>query len=801
MKLTNKIFLLTLIILCNTGVAFAQFRNDLRRANKEYELHAYNLAIKSYLEALSRRPDDVEALSKIADSYRQLNQMEEAERYYARAVTQRDVEAIRRLEYGMVLKAQGKYDEAKKWFLEYARENAAVGNHYAASTDFAKAQQGVMATYSAVNEFVNSASSDFGPAFYGQNQVVFSSARVDVQRGATNWTGEARNQLYVANIGRNGYLEAPFYLRNDGRGAFNEGPVAYSPDGRWVAFTKNNYVDGARQITSSGMELSLQVAEISSTGDWINARPFQYNGANFSVGYPAFSADGNALYFASNRPDGFGGFDLYVSYRNGAGNNWGTPENLGPIVNTQGDEISPFVEGTNLYFSSDWHEGFGGFDVFRAESANGRWSRVFHMGNGINSPRDDYGFIYDGFRNLGYLVSNRTGGRGNEDIYKINRAADNVVILVKNASDGSPIPTANIDFSACGEGIFQTDVRGVYNLQIVQGLSCNLLIQKEGYLSKSLQIAATGSRETREFQVILSRTGEEFLGRVANYTTNLPLEGVTVTATNQTTGSRMETVTDFNGDYLLALAPNTVYVVRYSRPGFRDLNRTVRSDGGFNRDVLGIISMVDVNQAAVGPGVDPGNISQPGTGSGGVEPTNPTVTAGFAVQVAAGRQANLSQYTTLENFGTLYVKPEGGLQKIRVGVFSSRQEADRVLGLIKNQGFKGAFIVREAGVATSVPTGGGDDLAPKSGNEGSIGSTGRYRIQLAAYRNPEFFKPDKIQDLGTIEDARRGDFTVKYLAGYDTLDRAREVLRQVKTAGFKDAILVENIGGEWKKVQ
>ncbi len=792
-KSTNKSFLLFLLaMLFSSGVAMAQFRTDLRRANKEYELHAYNLAIKSYLEALGRRPDDVEALSKIADSYRHLNQMEEAEKHYARAMTQRDVEPIRKLEYGHVLKALGKYDDAKKWYLEYARENAVVGNHYAQSTDFAKAQQGVMSTYTAVNEFINSSSSDFGPALYGQNQVAFSSARVDVQRGATNWTGEARNQLYVANVGRNGYLESPFYLRSD-RNAFNEGPVAFSADGRWVAYTKNNFVDGARQIATSGMELNLQIAEVGANGDWINSKAFPYNGTNFSVGFPAFSADGNALYFASNRPDGFGGYDIYVSYRNGAGNNWGTPENLGPVVNTQGDEIAPFIEGTNLYFASDWHEGFGGYDVFRAESTNGRWTRVFHMGNGINSPRDDYGFVFDNVRNLGYVVSNRPGGRGNEDLYKVTRAADNVVILVKNASDGSPVASATIDFSACGEGAFQTDAKGAYNLQIVQGLTCNLLIQKEGYLSKSLQISASGARETKEYQVMLSRIGEEYLGRVTNYSTNLPLEGVTVNAVNQNTGSTMETVTDFNGDYLLALAPSTVYIVRYSRPGFRDLSRTVRADAGYSRDVLGVISMVDVNLAGTGQVQPPiNNQNQDNTNNA----NNAAVTSGFSVQVAAGKRADLTQYATLENFGNLYVKQESGLEKVRIGPFASRQEADRALGLIKNQGYRTAFIVKEEGVATL-----NDDFANKGEDNTQPAVSGRYKIQLAAYRNPQYFKPDQIRDLGNIEEERRGDFTVKFLTAYDELSTARRILQQVKAAGFKDAIIVENIGGEWKKVQ
>lgn len=793
MKKINKLLLYALLFLAQ-GTAFAQFRNDLRKANKDYELHAYNLAIRSFREALDRRPDDTEALSKIADSYRHLNQLEEAEKFYVRAVAKKDVEPIRKLEYGHVLKGLGKYDEARRVYQDYTKDNAVAGNHFAESCTFAKNQLTSPSVYTAVNEFVNSSASDFGPVFFNTGQIVFSSARTDIQRGSTDWTGENRNQLFVANLGKNGFLEAPYFLKDDVRNVFNVGPVAFSNDGRWVAYTRNNFTDGTRPLENSGLNLKIFVAEVTSSGDWINEKEFPHNDRNnmFSVGFPCFSPDGNALYFASDRPDGFGGFDLYVSYRNG-GNNWGLAENLGPVINSPGSEITPYFDGANLFFSSDWHDGIGGYDVFRAESANSRWIRIFHLGNGINSTRDDYGFAYNGMRNLGYLVSNRPGGRGNDDLYKVTKAADNIVIRVKNASDGSPIPNAVIDFAACGEGVYQTDAKGDYTFQAIQGLDCNLLIRKDGYQSKGIQVTTSAARQNREFVVTLNRNGEEYLGRVVNYVTRLPLEGVTVTIVNQATGALSETLTDVNGDYLLALSPNVVYVVRYSRPGFRDLNRTIRADGGASRDVLGVVNLVDVNAINV-PAED---ISQKGEDTS--NKPNPTVGSGYAVQIAAVNQPNISQYTDLANFGQLYSKKEGKVYKIRLGVYRNREEAAQILSLVKNQGYTTAFIVPEAGgIATNANP---DNLNPKGENTNTSTVTGQYKIQLAAYRNPAYFKPEKIQEYGVIEEEKRGDFTVKFLSAYNSLQDARAVLQRAKAAGFNDAVIVENIGGTWKKIQ
>ncbi|MCB0639342.1 MAG: carboxypeptidase regulatory-like domain-containing protein [Lewinella sp.] len=759
--------------------ASAQFRAKMRTANKQYEIHAFNLAAQSYLEALERRPDDPEALGRLADCYRHLNQMEDAVRYYSQAVRQQDVEKRHYLELGLSLKALGRYDEAKNWFLTYARDvNAMVGNQYARSCDFAKAQLGANAGYAVTQELLNTPSSDFGPVFAGTNQVVYSSARTDLS-SATGFDGTAGNNLLVATIGQDRFLTVPYLLRNGYRGTGNQGPVAYSPDGSLVAFTSNNFVDGTRQIPSSGMQLSLFLATVNPNGEWVDVRPFTYNSADYSTGLASFSPDGRALYFASDRPDGFGGYDIYVSYLNGT-NSWSTPENLGPIINSPGHELTPFFDGTDLYFSSDWHDGLGGLDVFRAQQVSGRWTQIFHLGAAINSSRDDYGFVFDNTRNLGYVVSNRTGGRGNEDLWRVTRSADNVTLVIRNASDGAPVPGAIVDFVECGAESYTANEQGLYSFQAIEGLNCNLVVRKEGYVSTTVPITTAGAGEQKEVVVNLSKLNETYPGKVVDYATRIPLQGVVIRVTNRNTNSSMEAVSDVNGDYFVALSPYTTYEFLITNPGYQDLNFTLPVEDGNNRNLLGVIGL------------------QPGVGSGGtptspVNPAEPQIPSGYAVQVAALGQLNLEPFSNLESVGDVYAVEEGGRYKVRVGVFASRQQAEQALQSAKSRGYRDAFIVQEAG------SGSGQSTTPTNP---PATSSGGYKVQLGAYSNPQNFDQSRAASLGTIESRRKGSLTLMLVGGISTLDAARTVQQRARNMGFEGAFIVqEDASGQLIKVQ
>ena len=260
----------------------------------------------------------------------------------------------------------GRYEDALPVFLLYAREgDAEVGNQYARSCDFAVQQRSEDAGYTVATLGINSSGADFGANVPLSGQFVFNSARL-----AEDFDGIATNRPYVARIGGGGELSSPVPVVFNYQVAAGAsiGPVSYSPDGRTVVFSRNNFTAGTRMVPEAGITLSLLIADVNEAGEWTNVRPLPVNGNDFNTGFGTFGTDASTIYFASDRPGGEGGYDLYRLTDNG--NNWtSAPENLGTRVNTRGDEITPYFDGNSLYFSSDYHQGMGGFDVFRSDMA------------------------------------------------------------------------------------------------------------------------------------------------------------------------------------------------------------------------------------------------------------------------------------------------------------------------------------------------------------------------------------------------------------------------------------------------
>lgn len=853
-----------------TGVlvffTIASDAQNIKKANKEFELHAFNLAVKSYRAILNDKPDHAEALYKTAECFRHLNQIDQSISYYQKAVAQAKVEPAAYFNFAQVLVNKGRYEDAKKWFLKYAESNPYVGSHFVENCDYAISLQGVPAMYRVKKEYLNKSASDFGATFY-KDKVVYSSSRTDIKRGddksSSNWTGLAKNQLFITTTDDNGYLQQPTFLKGDYKNNYNEGPVSYSADGKWAVFTKNNFVNGTRQIPTSGMELSLYVAEVTGDGDWRDAKAFAFNGSGYSSGYAYLNHDGSKMYFASDRPDGYGGYDIYVSDKKAGV--WSSPQNLGPVVNSPGNEITPFVENGIMYFSSDWHQGLGGFDVFKSEYNNGNWNRIFHLGNTINSSRDDYGFVFKTEKNIGYITSNRLGGKGNEDLYQFSQLSDNIVITVKNALDNSPIENATVDFSACGESSFSTNENGTYSFQALPGLECEGAVYKNGFTKSSFNISSDGRKKLQSIEIFLSKEADQLLGRIIDGTDNSAVADVFVKATNQEDGSQMETTSTASGEYRLALLPNKKYVIRYSKVGFTDMHQRISTGNGSDKGMLGTLTFMpsttrvgsgiivnnggsgnndngadgstDSNGSTgsssseeVGAGSDivdanPGNGSLESSSTGSEEEignSDEFVQKGYAVQIAAmgiDQKVIPGNYTKLNDLGNLYSRPEKGYKKLRVGIFESEEEANEARRTIEKAGFKKAFVVNEIlndteGLevyhmnteqeeeetsTTSVETE-TEDTAPVS-TEPAANNSNEILVRLAAYKNPQYFKASKISSLGVIEKRKNGDFTVMYIAGFDSISAAEVARKKAITAGFRGAYLVENINGELEKIE
>lgn len=823
----TKILLVLLIGLFSAQTVISQ--SSLKRANKQYELSVFAQAINSYKEVLAKNPNHREANVKIADSYRLTNQLEKAIPHYQTALANGGVDAIYAFQYGLTLQGLGDYERAKDVFTNLANNDvkyAIRSKQFAEACDFAMGAHDPP-RYKVSNEFVNKSSSDFAPTFYKREDVIYASTRSDItvrnSRNAPGGNSLGANKLLKTKRDRNGYLQSPTTLHSGFGTSTNEGPLSYSKDGRMVAFTKNNFTPGVRQVPSAGMELTMYIAQVDANGDWTNATPFRFNGSGFSTGYPCFSPDGNALFFASDRPGGYGGFDIYVSYR--AGNSWAAPQNLGETINSLGNEITPFYDGLSMYFASDFHKGFGGFDIFRAEESNGRWSTLFHGGTGLNSSFDDYGFVFDALYSIGYFVSNREGGKGLEDIYRVEKETDNVVIKVMDEATGTPIEGAIIDFIECEEGAYSTNENGVFNFQMLEELNCNVYIKKDGYLTEPLKLTSMGLRQNRTLEVKLTNYTNAYQGQTVNASNGYFLDNVKIIATDQATGGTSSSFSGAQGGYAISLKPSTSYLLRYSKPGFQDVTLPVKTGENDNRALRNIELLPvgiggRISPSSTEPAVvttDPKQANKPSSispNSGNTTSTSNESTttpkslySGYAVQVAAAKGSfkDITSYKNkLSDLGTVYSVKDGGTMKIRVGIFEDRADAVALQKLIRAKGYSGAFIVSEKDQELPItiqPKRKAEKPATTPATTVSNSPQNGTMIRLATFGNIDYFDKETVDDLGTLTYVKKGNLTVVLLRGYTAMDDAMLALRKAKVRGFPDAHMVDYRDGKITKLK
>jgi tetratricopeptide (TPR) repeat protein len=688
-----------------------QAQTLIEKADKQYELHAYRLAAKSYESIYARDPEELGIVLKLADCYFHLNEADNAARYFQKAVADPKVRVEAHLNYGKVLMMMGRYEEAEKQFREFKRADATVGENYIKSCQFARENERdepdmkVTPLYS-----VNTATSDFGVSML-KEQIIWSSSRDDIARSKGEnvknvWSGATANQLFVAPI--EGISEKPFnikFLKSDLKNTWNESHASYSADGKTVVFMRNNLDDGERITSNGGMEFSLYIADVDAEGNWRDVKAFPHNGSGYSTGFPSLSPDGKTLYFASNRPGGMGGFDIYACQKRSL--MWAEPRNLGAAVNTQGDEITPFHDGKMLYFASDYQTGYGGFDIFKTENN----FDVLNMGTSINTSGDDYGFVIDPVVKIGYFVSTRKGGKGKEDIYKVEKAGEMAQIIILD-SKKELLKDAKVTVAE-GDPLSLRQVRNNYILDLNSGKGYTIEVKKDGFKTKSLKLEKTYDNKTRIVEVVLERdvptamsTIPDYQGVVLDGSTGKPLEGVVVKATNQNSPQLLEMVSDKEGKYKFPLSPKASYLITYSKEGFVNGKRTanlseVRSKG-FGEFIMKPSAVTDKNEM-LGTPVKTSNPTAPkevldsyGTI---VKPTvKAPETPHFAVQLMVSSSddvLNLSKYDELKNLGNIYISPEESKQKVRLGVFPTKEEANAAYKKASVLGFKGTYVVEE----------------------------------------------------------------------------------------------------------
>lgn len=817
----------------------------ISRADRQFDLYSYNLAIQTYEEVLKEDKSNAHALARIGDCNYQLNRPEKAIEWYQKAQNTYNMESDVPLRLGKALMQTGDYDGAKDQFLLYVETDEKVGRHFANVADFAIKNAKKDAQWQAKNEAINTAAADFGPAFY-QSKVVFNSARTDIQpkgKPVGDIQGGNTNFLFVSQRSPdNDMLQKPVFLRSDMQNNRNEGPVSFSSNGRKVAFARNKFISGTRQIAETGMNMSIYLADIED-GVWQSPKAFPYNGSTFGTGFPCLSPDGTKLIFASTQPGGFGGWDIYVS--NWTASGWSEPRNLGTPLNTPGNEVTPYFDGDYIYFSSDWHKGLGGLDVFRATLGASEITEVVHMGAGINSSRDDYGFIYNSSENVGYLTSTRTGGRGNEDIWMVNKKWEDEPVASKSIAGDRPTEYSTPgETSGNGSGnlhLLVTDERGFplgdvdvdltdcYGVkgksgrdgkfffdELLRPISCQVTLRKSGYSDKKIDMTDFGRMNVK---IAMNQDiREEFRGYVYDSRTNAPLRGVTVQA--QLQDGVLETDTDENGYYSLNMEPGQAYLVSYNKNGYVDA--VIRTNFPFNSNhkISNVLMDKEYNDLAVNQKdgyVEYDNTAKPvvynEVNETGISKIIPRETAkspvlekltGYSIQLEATPEAvtdaKLGTYEALTKYGNLYVKTERNLNKIRLGIFPTQKDADATLKKVHqiDKRFKSAWVVEERGADESLLVESQSPAAPAQySTEEPVAkpdaSLVRYAIQLASFpadRKVSITDYTRLNGLGNLYSKTENGYTKVRMGIWKNYSEAESTKKIAMVRGFTDVNII-----------
>ncbi|MEJ5267658.1 MAG: OmpA family protein [Bacteroidales bacterium] len=399
---------------------------QVSKGDEYFNTYQFDLAKDFYEKALGTLKTQEERAQvnyKLGYCYKMLGDSDKAEMYFGAAVKNYVKGVIKPdvlLFYADALRMNGKYEDAIEVYKQYLQ--ISPNDHRATSgLESCKIvpQWLNRPTRYKVNNVArfNTANLDFSPAWATKDfrVIYFTTSREGTKGSRNNYkTGQKFTDIFEISQDRKGAWSEPIPLVGEINSEEDEGACVVSMKGSEMYFT--------RCKAGKTVDEPCKIFYVAKKGNaWDVPTIVTIQGfSNYEVGYPALSPDDKILYFSAEAPDGYGGMDIYMAYRiNNSPNNYGRPINLGPIVNTPGDEVFPTVrhDGT-LYFSSDGHKGMGGLDIYKTiRDEKGNIIGIENMKYPINSSFDDFEIIFEGKEERGYFSSNRKGGKGSDDIY------------------------------------------------------------------------------------------------------------------------------------------------------------------------------------------------------------------------------------------------------------------------------------------------------------------------------------------------------------------------------------------------
>ncbi len=477
---------------------------------------------------------------------------------------------------------------------------------------------------------INTEHLEFSPMFYEEGIVFVSSRR---QVGLFDETlGETYFELYYAELDLNDMPVRPDKFSLEISSELHEGPVSFGEDGEKIFFTRSNMENGVVKPGADGkVKLKIYRAERGAF-DWENIKELLFNNDDYSCMHPSLSEDGKRLYFVSDRPGGFGGWDIYFVDRDGEG--WTDPINMGPDVNTSKNEVFPYIHSSGaLFFSSDGHPGNGGLDLFMIDVSTNQWGEVTALPDDFNSDADDFGLLLeeDGMR--GYFTSNRSGGFGKDDIYvfealttpllvrmaeeeaeaqleetaievvdaETGREASNVSIRIYERNEDGVVNDEelyNLDLvpasgqsgdlrlklirkqeDELGDPAFVTDDAGVTRLRLERDKEYLILVSKPGFQTQEI-IYDPDSRSGAEGVKIQLEPNRcvSLSGYVLSETYGVPIPNALIRIVNGCNGEETTVRSGLDGRYEYCLDLGCGFSIRGEKQGYRSTETSLSTE-------------------------------------------------------------------------------------------------------------------------------------------------------------------------------------------------------------------------------
>ncbi len=478
-----------LVLLLGAGCAGSY----LSKGDKRFEQEQYERAIEFYKQALAKTNSPGEVNYKIAEAYRLSNRLAQAEPFYKAALDNKYRKDNVYFYYGLALKAAGNYEGARNQLQDYVKIGGTPALKAAAArevenlsrlSEIQRQSQG----YEIKNlEALNTEASEFGP-YVLNNELVFSSTRGPGKEYLGN--GEGFLSIYASTLSDS--VATIRQLNAVNVEGIHNALATFKNEGQTIVFARGN------EGTKKGRQNVDLFISFFRSNAWTEPKLLSINDPRAWDSSPAFSPDGRTLYFTSNRKGGLGGHDVYKSTIDEDGR-FSDPENLGPEINTPGNEtfVSVGADST-LYIASDGLPGFGGLDLFRIENG-----KPVNMGMPINSSGDDFG-IYMQTGTKGYFSSNRQGGKGSDDIYalaksgrkRVNFFVDGTVYQrregAKQQTRVANIPVVLQDETGKKLREVKADESGQFTFSLDTASTYSLVAEKPGFFTARQRITTVG---------------------------------------------------------------------------------------------------------------------------------------------------------------------------------------------------------------------------------------------------------------------------------------------------------------------